>query len=170
MIVVTDVSTESYAWCPGAAPEELPVVQVYGWLLHQARALIQDTGDGFNLPGGRPEPEGVDWVATLRSEAREESQVTVGTVCSLGDERVVRAGDPRTLVRMVNLISEFLTRHRDPDGGRLLKRLLCPAPEAVNLLGWGVSGQSQACAIARVTEHSWQMSTSAHTAAALVVL
>ncbi|MGH3774030.1 MAG: hypothetical protein ACRDRW_22010 [Pseudonocardiaceae bacterium] len=41
------------------------------------RVLVQDTGDGFNLPGGSQEPGDADLVAR---EAMKESQVTVTDV------------------------------------------------------------------------------------------
>ncbi|MBA8827813.1 8-oxo-dGTP pyrophosphatase MutT (NUDIX family) [Saccharopolyspora lacisalsi] len=145
------------------------MVQVYGWLLHQGRVLVQDTGSGFNLPGGRPEPEDADLVATLRREAREESQVTVAETRYLGYERVVRSGQPRALVRMVGVIDEFLPRHPDPDGGRLLGRLLCPLSEATHLLDWGTSGQDQSRAAAVEAEQGWGISVPTSAAALLVV-
>lgn len=159
---VTEIFDDvDFAWCGEPVTEGVPVVQVYGWLLYpdDGRVLVQDTGDGFNLPGGRPEPEDADMLATLRREALEESQVTVTDAAYLGYERVFRDGQRRALVRMVGRIGEFLPRHPDPDGGRLLGRLLTPLEQAPLLLGWGASGLAQVRTAARVAEDTWGLST-----------
>ncbi|MPZ79683.1 MAG: NUDIX hydrolase [Actinophytocola sp.] len=154
--VVTQTVDVGFAWCPRPVPAGMPVVQVYGWLLDKAgRVLVQDTGDGFNLPGGSPEPVDVDMAATVVREAMEESQVTVVDVVYLGYEQVERAGVPQALVRTVGRIGEFRPRHPDPDGGRLLRRLLTSLQESPDLLGWGRSGLAQARAAARIAR-TWR--------------
>ena len=159
-VVVTQTVEVGFAWCPRPVPAGMPVVQVYGWLLDQAgRVLVQDTGDGFNLPGGSPEPVDVDMAATVAREAMEESQVTVVDVVYLGYEQVERAGVPRALVRTVGRIGEFRPRHPDPDGGRMLGRLLTSLQKAPELLGWGRSGLAQAQAAARIARTWWGLPT-----------
>ncbi|APU18911.1 NUDIX hydrolase [Actinoalloteichus sp. GBA129-24] len=132
------------------------MAQVYGWLLDDVgRVLVQETGDGFNLPGGSPELADADPVATLVREALEESQVTVCDVVFLGYEQVQRNGHWRALVRAVGRIGEFRPRHPDPDGGRLFGRLMTSLDTAPGLLRWGRSGQAQAQAAARIAAHWW---------------
>ena len=158
--VVTQIVDVGFAWCLRPAPAGMPVVQVYDWLLDDAgRVLVQDTGDGFNLPGGSPEPVDVDIAATVAREAMEESQVTVVDVVYLGYEQVEREGAPRALVRTVGRIGEFRPRHRDPAGGRLLGRLLTSLQESPDLLGWGRSGRAQAQAAGRIGWSWWGLPT-----------
>jgi ADP-ribose pyrophosphatase YjhB (NUDIX family) len=156
--VVTQSVDVGFAWCPKPVPQGMPVVQVYGWLLDDTgRVLVQDTGEGFNLPGGSPESIDPDLASTLAREALEESQVTVTDVAYLGYEQVERDGRPRALVRMVGRIGEFRPRHPDPDGGRLLGRLMTSLDEAPGLLGWGQSGLAQAQAASRIAGRWWEI-------------
>jgi hypothetical protein len=136
----------SFAWRPGPPPAATRFAQVYGWLLDPyGRVLVQDTGLGFNLPGGSPEPGDVDAVATLGRESLEESQVGVGSAVLLGFEEMWAPGfEPVALARMVGRISRFGPRRPDPDGGRLLGRRMTSLACAVRLLGWGESGAAQA--------------------------
>lgn len=70
-----------YAWHDAPVPAELPVTQVYGWLLcpETGRILIQEQDDGTcSLPGGTPEPFDDGLAATLAREAFEENQVRIG--------------------------------------------------------------------------------------------
>ncbi|WP_324194473.1 NUDIX domain-containing protein [Nocardia blacklockiae] len=138
------------------------MAQVYGWLFDDTGAvLIQNVGDGYNLPGGSPEPlDQGDPVRTLRREALEESQVTVADVAYLGFELVERGGSMVALVRMAGRIGEFLRRHPDPDGGRLFGRLMVPLDDAPGLLGWGLSGREQASAAERVAVARWDLPVS----------
>jgi 8-oxo-dGTP pyrophosphatase MutT (NUDIX family) len=151
-------------------PEDVPVVQVYGWLVDDAgRVLVQDTGDRFNLPGGSPEPGDADLAATVVREAMEESQVAVTEVVYLGFEQVQRAGRPQALVRTVGRIGEFCSRHPDPDGGRLFRRLMTSLGEAPGLLGWGCSGLAQAQAATRIAEGWWGLPVGSPTLASCYV-
>ena len=77
MTVVPEVR---YRWHEAPVPAGLEITQVYGYLLcpRTCRVLVQDDDGVFNLPGGTPEPEDADLVATLVREAFEENQVRVG--------------------------------------------------------------------------------------------
>ncbi|MBV9013239.1 MAG: NUDIX hydrolase [Pseudonocardiales bacterium] len=153
---MTRTADVDFLWCPEPVPDEVPVVQVYGWLVDDAgRVLVQDTGNRFNLPGGSPEPFDADLGATVAREAMEESQVTATDVGYLGYERVLRAGRPQALVRTVGRISEFHPRQPDPDGDRLFRRLMTSFAEAPGLLRWGPSGVAQAQAAARIAQRCW---------------
>ncbi|MEU5092075.1 hypothetical protein [Streptomyces sp. NPDC021356] len=72
----------------GPAPEQLSVVQVWGWLLApDGRALVllePDTGAAL-LPGGTPKPpDRSDPLVTLRREAREEAAADFSEPLFLG--------------------------------------------------------------------------------------
>jgi 8-oxo-dGTP diphosphatase len=104
-----------YVWHGSPVPPEIPVTQVYGWLLCPVtgRVLIQEQDDGtFSLPGGRPEPYDADQDATLAREAFEENQVRIAaSVAYLGYQEVREPG--RALiaqVRMAGVINEFAAR------------------------------------------------------------
>jgi 8-oxo-dGTP diphosphatase len=86
-----------YWWHEAPVPAGLEVTQVYGYLLCPVtcRVLVQDDGGVFNLPGGTPEPEDADLVATLVREAFEENQVRVGATAYLGYQEVHRPGRAR---------------------------------------------------------------------------
>lgn len=162
---VVAVSVEvGFEWRPQPVPAGMPVVQVYCWLLDDAgRVLVQDTGEGHNLPGGTPEPFDADLAATAVREVLEESQVRVADLVYLGHERSVRRGEQVALVRTVGRITQFLPRHPDVDGGRLLGRLMTSLAEAPTLLGWGRSGVEQARAVARIAETWWDLPVEAPT-------
>jgi len=147
----------SFAWQPGPPLAAVRFAQVYGWLLDRyGRVLVQDTGLGFNLPGGSPEPGDADAVATLARESSEESQVGVGSAVLLGFEEMRAPGcEPVALARMVGRISWFGPRRPDPDGGRLLGRRMTSLGRAVRLLGWGESGAAQAQAAGEVAAARW---------------
>ena len=130
---------------------------MYGWLIDDAgRVLVQDTSGGFNLPGGSPEPEDRDLVATLVREADEESQVVVTEAVYLGYELWPGAGrEPAAYVRMVGRNGRFDRRRPDPDDGRLHGRLMTTLAEAPGLRGWGQSGVVQAAAAGSIAERLW---------------
>lgn len=160
--------TPTFTWRPGPPPPHLTIVQVYGWLFDQhGRVLVQDTGDRYNLPGGSPEPADATLGDTLIREAMEESQVVVDDTVLLGYEHVCAPGQPPVaMLRMAGRIAAFQPCRPDPDGGRLLGRIMTTLPTAVTLLGWGASGTAQAAAADRVATDRWQLPVSAPTAAA----
>jgi len=150
---------ETFVWRPGPPPPDMPVSQVYGWLLDEhGRVLLQDTPEGFNLPGGSPEPQDADASATLVREADEESQVAISDAVLLGFEELHRAGRaPVALVRMVGRIGAFGPRRLDPDGGRLLGRRMTSLTSAAALLDWGESGVAQAMAAGEAAGTLWRL-------------
>jgi 8-oxo-dGTP pyrophosphatase MutT (NUDIX family) len=103
---MTAVSEVRYWWHEAPVPAGLEITQVYGWLLcpQTGRVLVQDDEGVFNLPGGTPEPEDADLVATLVREAFEENQVRVGATAYLGYQEVHRPGRaPYAQVRMAGV-------------------------------------------------------------------
>jgi len=138
-----------YVWHDGPVPAELPVTQVYGWLLCPAtgRVLIQEQDDGiFSLPGGTPEPFDADRDATLAREAFEENQVRISvTTAYLGYQEVRQPGRPIfAQLRMAGIITEFAARAPDPDNGRLNRRYMTSLAAAPGVLGWGQPAEAQA--------------------------
>ena len=155
MVAVGEVQ---YWWHEAPVPVGLEVTQVYGYLLCPAtcRVLVQDDDGVFNLPGGTPEPEDADLVATLVREAFEENQVRVGATAYLGYQEVHRPGRARyAQVRMAGVIEEFAARAPDPDGGRIYRRLMTSLDAAPDVLGWGEPAVAQARAASRVAWLEW---------------
>lgn len=157
MSAVRDVE---YFWHEAPVPEGLEVTQVYGYLLcpRTGRVLVQDDEGIWNLPGGTPEDQDTDLVATLRRESYEENQVLVGETAYLGYQEVHRPGRaPYAQVRMTGIITEFAPRAPDPDGGRVYRRLMTSLAEAPGVLGWGEPAVLQARAAARVAREWWRL-------------
>jgi 8-oxo-dGTP diphosphatase len=155
---VAAVDEVQYWWHEAPVPAGLEITQVYGYLLCPvtARVLVQDDGGVFNLPGGTPEPEDADLVATLVREAFEENQVRVGATAYLGYQEVHRPGRARyAQVRMAGLIEQFEDRAADPDGGRIYRRLMTSLDAAPGVLGWGDPAVAQARAASRVAWRKW---------------
>jgi len=147
-----------YWWHEAPVPAGLEITQVYGYLLcpRTCRVLVQDDDGVFNLPGGTPEIEDADLVATLVREAFEENQVRVGVTAYLGYQEVGRPGRARyAQVRMAGVIEEFAARAPDPDGGRVYRRLMTSLEAAPGVLGWGEPAVAQARAASRVARREW---------------
>jgi 8-oxo-dGTP pyrophosphatase MutT (NUDIX family) len=151
------VLDDRFAWFPGPLPGGLAVVQLYGWLFDDhGRVLVQRTPDGFNLPGGAPEPQDGSLGVTLAREAMEESQVLLSDMVVLGYERPQSpAGSEAGYVRAAARVTRVLPRRPDPDGGRLLGRVMVAWPRAVELLAWGPAGAQQGQVAAGVAGHVW---------------
>ena len=142
-----------FIWHGAPVPADLPVTQVYGWLLcpTTGRVLIQEQDDGtFSLPGGTPETYDADQYATLAREAFEENQVRIEpSAVYLGYQEVRQPGHSVIAqVRMAGIISEFAPRAPDPDNGRINRRYLTSLANAPAVLNWGQEGQAQALAAA----------------------
>jgi hypothetical protein len=120
--------------------------------------LVQECEGRFSLSGGSPEPADVGLSAALVREALEESQVVVTGTAYLGYQEVHRPGWARyAQVRMAGLIGEFGARCADPDGGRLLRRLMCPAGQVAAVLGWGEIVTAQVALARRVAGQLWRV-------------
>jgi 8-oxo-dGTP diphosphatase len=157
---VAAVPEVQYWWHEAPVPAGLEITQVYGYLLcpRTCRVLVQDDDGVFNLPGGTPEPEDADLVATLVREVFEESQVRVGATAYLGYQEVDRPGRARyAQVRMAGVIEEFAARAPDPDGGRIYRRLMTSLEAAPDVLGWGEPAVAQARAASRVARREWRL-------------
>lgn len=157
MTAAVDVS---YLWHEAPVPGGLEIAKVYGFLVcpGTARILVQEDNGSFNLPGGSPEPVDADFSATLAREAMEESQVVVAGTAYLGYQEVRRPGvAPYAQVRMAGLIGGFGPRRPDPDGGRLLRRWMCPPADVPQVLGWGQVVQAQVVLAARTAETLWRV-------------
>jgi ADP-ribose pyrophosphatase YjhB (NUDIX family) len=160
--VTADVDV-SYLWHESPVAGHLQIAKVYGFLICPVtgRALVQEHGGTFSLPGGGPEPDDADLSASLRREAMEESQVVVTETAYLGYQEVRRPGcTPYAQVRMAGLIAMFRRRRPDADGGRLLRRLMCPLPDVPAVLGWGEIMKPQADMAARTARKLWRVPVS----------
>jgi len=149
-----------YFWHEAPVPAGLGIAKVHGFLFcpDTARVLVQEFDGRFSLPGGSPEPADADLCAALTREAMEESQVAVAEVAYLGYQQVCRPGwAPYAQVRMAGLIGGFGPRRSDPDGGRLLRRLMCPAAGVTAVLGWGEIVGAQAALAGRMAEELWRV-------------
>jgi 8-oxo-dGTP diphosphatase len=157
--VTADVDV-SYFWYEAPVPQGLEIAKVHGFLFcpDTARVLVQECEGRFSLPGGSPEPADVDLSAALAREALEESQVVVAETAYLGYQEVHRPGRaPYAQVRMAGLIGGVRSRCPDPDGGRLLRRLMCPPPDVAAELGWGEIVEAQMLVAARMAEGLWRV-------------
>ncbi|MFJ9554245.1 NUDIX domain-containing protein [Nocardiopsis sp. NPDC101807] len=150
-------------------PADLPVRQVYGWVL-DARArvvLLRDLGR-WNLPGGKPEPrDGGDLAATLRREVWEEVQVTLADPVYLGYQSVQGPGEPFAQVRMAARLHRLAERapDPDPDKNRIHERHLLPLDKALGLLDWGPPVLPQVAHLARVAAERWVLDLGVSTVA-----
>jgi hypothetical protein len=157
--VTADVDV-SYFWHEAPVPQGLEIAKVYGFLIcpDTARVLVQEGDGSFSLPGGSPEPVDADLFATLMREAFEESQVVVAEAAYLGYQEVHRPGwAPCAQVRLAGLIARFEPRRPDVDGGRLLRRLMCPLADAASVLGWGEIVEAQVSLAARMAGELWRI-------------
>jgi 8-oxo-dGTP diphosphatase len=150
----------SYVWHEGPVPGGLAIEKVHGFLFcpDTARVLVQECDGRWSLPGGSPELADADFFAVLAREAMEESQVAVAEAAYLGYQEVHEPGRaPFAQVRMAGLIGGFGMRRPDPDGGRLLRRLMCPAEGVADVLGWGAIVSEQVALARRMAERLWRV-------------
>jgi 8-oxo-dGTP diphosphatase len=135
--------------CASASPPD----SSRGWF---PTTRVRESRNPRASPGGTPEPEDADLVATLVREAFEENQVRVGATAYLGYQEVHRPGRARyAQVRMAGVIEEFAARAPDPDGGRIYRRLMTSLDAAPDVLGWGEPAVAQARAASRVAWREW---------------
>jgi 8-oxo-dGTP diphosphatase len=168
---VADVSEVRFLWHEAPVPRQLEIAKVHGFLVCPVtgRALVQEYGGDFSLPGGSPEPADRDLSAALVREAFEESQVVVVRTAYLGYQEVHEPGRaPYAQVRMAGLIGRFLRRRPDCDSGRLLRRLMCPLADVPMVLGWETVVEAQAALAARAARVLWRAPATAPQAAGYV--
>jgi 8-oxo-dGTP pyrophosphatase MutT (NUDIX family) len=134
------------------APADLPVRQVYAWIVNEdGRALLIGMPGGWNLPGGTPEECDAGWEATLLREVLEEADVTVRDVVPLGYQEVSAGGGaPFAQLRVVARVDQWREATPDPDNGLVYPRVWVLLDQAADLLGWGAPGRAQAAAAAQV--------------------
>jgi len=136
--VYTGIESDGQEWRlhwypPTEPPPGLPHGST-GVCLVGDEVLVVHDGDGWGLPGGRPEP-GEDWLATLRREVREEACATVLEARLLGFARGECVRGPergRVLVR-----AHWWARVRlDPwePAFEMVERRLVPVAEVVTYL------------------------------------
>ncbi|WND40753.1 NUDIX domain-containing protein (plasmid) [Streptomyces sp. BB1-1-1] len=133
----------------GPAPEQLSVVQVWGWLLGpDGRALVllePDTGAAL-LPGGAPELlDRGDPLATLRREVREEASAEFGAPLFLG--HLCDPDKPYARLRYAAPLTRLGPPSVDPATGRNHIRVLATPEQALELFDWGLPAADQLAAV-----------------------
>lgn len=140
-----------YPWHDGAAPQDLAVNQVWGWLFApDGRVLVLlEPGTGVaTLPGGSPEEQDRgDAVSTLRREAEEEAAATFGAPVLLGYVNAPSA--PRGYLRYAAALAEVGPERPDPASGRTRTRVLATPEQALSLFDWGDAAADQLAAVHR---------------------
>ncbi|WP_435057760.1 NUDIX hydrolase [Streptomyces sp. bgisy060] len=134
---------------PGPAPEQLSVVQAWGWLLApDGRALVllePDTGAAC-LPGGTPEPhDRGNPLVTLRRETREEAAAEFGEPLFLG--HLSDPGKPYGRLRYAAPLTRLGPPPVDPATGRTHIRALATPEQALELFDWGPPAAGQLAAV-----------------------
>ncbi|WP_411140911.1 NUDIX hydrolase [Streptomyces sp. x-80] len=154
----------TWPWHPAPVPDVLPVKQAWGWLFAPDGrvVLVVDPGNRLpTLPGGTVETTDATPEDTLRREAIEEAQVTIG-------DDIVRLGwvydatgdvyggiGPCARLRLAAPVTEVGPSEVDPATGRTFARLLATPDQAAALLGWGETGYQQAELAARWAHERW---------------
>ncbi|MFD3612118.1 NUDIX domain-containing protein [Streptomyces atroolivaceus] len=133
----------------GPAPEQLSVVQVWGWLLGpDGRVLVllqPDTGAAL-LPGGAPElPDCGDPLVTLRREVSEEAAAEFGEPLFLG--HLCDPDKPYARLRYAAPLTRLGPPSADPATGRTHIRLLATPEQALELFDWGLPAADQLAAV-----------------------
>ncbi|MFE0604951.1 hypothetical protein ACFW2T_25655 [Streptomyces sp. NPDC058892] len=133
--------------CP--APDQLSVVQAWGWLLApDGRALVllePDTGAAC-LPGGTPEPhDRGNPLVTLRREAGEEAAAEFDEPLFLG--HLSDPDKPYARLRYAAPLTRLGPPPVDPATGRTHIRVLATPEQALELFDWGPPAADQLAAI-----------------------
>ncbi|MET8677113.1 hypothetical protein ABZW18_05805 [Streptomyces sp. NPDC004647] len=156
------MTTLTHQWLPRRIPDDTDVRRIYGFCFDAVgRVLlgVEGSGEGseeHHMPGGAPEPEGYDFLATLVSKCRREFRVSIDRPVYLG-YRKVRDEAARLTYAELFLAARITTFHRQgPDSGscRRLRRLLTPVDFAPDRLGWGSAGLQEAAAAAAVATNA----------------
>ncbi|MFF9074666.1 NUDIX domain-containing protein [Streptomyces sp. NPDC014872] len=154
----------TWPWHPEPVPAGLPVMQSWGWLfVPDGRViLVADPGNRLPaLPGGTVETTDASPEETLRREAIEEAQVTIGDdIVRLGwvhdaTGEVYGGIGPCARLRLMAPVTAVGPAGVDPATGRVFARLLATPDQAAALLGWGESGYQQAELAARWAQERW---------------
>ncbi|GAA2663746.1 NUDIX hydrolase [Streptomyces lunalinharesii] len=144
-------------------PADLAVRQSWGWLfVPDGRVvLVVDPGNRLPaLPGGTVETTDASPEETLRREAVEEAQITIGEPVRLGwvhDTTGGVDGGPGSCarLRLAAPVTEIGAVATDPATGRTFARLLATPEQAAALLGWDEQVLQQAELAARVAHTRW---------------
>lgn len=146
----------AFTWSHAAPPGDLPVGQVWGFLLDsRGRAVMMvDSRCVASLPGGTPEP-GEDPPTTLAREALEEANAEIGPAVLLGHLRVQSPGcRPYAQLRYAAVLLRLGASVVDVDSGERYRRVLIPAAMVNLVAGWGAEGDGQAQAAAAFADVS----------------
>ncbi|MEV8034859.1 hypothetical protein [Streptomyces sp. NPDC086182] len=151
------MTTLTHQWLPHRIPDDAGVRRIYGFCFDTVgRVLLGVEGSGedaeHHMPGGAPEPEGYDCLATLVSECRREFRVSIDKPIYLGYRKVHDEAARRTYAELflAARISTFHRQSRDSGSCRTLRRLLTPVNFAPERLGWGSTGLQEAAAATAV--------------------
>jgi len=143
-----------FSWHEESPPAYLPTKQVYGFCFdHRGKCLLlEEPGERYTLPGGKPEGAEIHQ-ETLEREVFEEATVLIEDVAIFGYQLVLgddtcNDGQPYAQVRAIARIAGFLFARPDPATGIAYRRLLHSLGTVEKLLGWGTIGSAQ-CHAAR---------------------
>ncbi|MEV3857650.1 NUDIX domain-containing protein [Streptomyces sp. NPDC050095] len=174
------VHCQQWPWTPAdELPEQLPVRQSWGWLLHphdgRCVVLLDEQDHLPLLPGGTIEADldHSDPYAALVREAAEEAQLAIGPGQLLGyvfdaDGTFYGGMGPCVRARLAAPLTHIGAAAADPSTGRRLVRLLAPPHQAVDLLGWGDGAHGQAEAALRAARDLWGIRPAAHAPVELI--
>ncbi|MFE2268445.1 NUDIX domain-containing protein [Streptomyces lavendulae] len=133
----------------GPTPEQLSVVQAWGWLLGpDGRVLVllePDTGAAC-LPGGTPDPaDRGSPLVTLRREVREEAAAEFGEPLFLG--HLSDPDKPYARLRYAAPLTRLGPPPVDPATSRTHIRVLATPEQALELFDWGPPAADQLAAV-----------------------
>ena len=138
-------SMTRYIWHNEAIPRDLRINQVHAVLVtDDGRILLRIKNGDYRLTGGHPEPEDQDADATIRREAREESDVEVDKIDYIGYQEVFDDDDNHyAQMRVVARVSKINPATPDPDrrGHWVYGRILVTPEEAREQLPFGELNQ-----------------------------
>ncbi|MFG2227768.1 NUDIX domain-containing protein [Streptomyces sp. NPDC048644] len=153
----------SRPWHTTPAPDGMQIAQAWGWLFApdgRVVVVVDPQKRWPMLPGGTVEPTDLSPEDTLRREATEEAQVTIGgditrlgwvhdatgeVYGGIGECARLRLAAPLTTVGPAAV---------DPATGRQFARLLAPQQTA-GLIGWGQQGYIHAALVEKIAHQRW---------------
>ena len=138
-------------WHYGEPPKDMKVRQVYAVAFDESGRLLLKLDhingkDYYGMFGGTPENFDKDRIDTLKREFWEEANTTLKEpIYLVGYQEIEGDKDLPNYaqLRMVAMLDKIGEKLPDPDNGRTFDRILTTPERAIELLGWGESGEKQ---------------------------